>query len=250
MCEILFLNDPGGIKRDEAACLFDKGIVPASARNDDGFGYFTESRLYRSTVFEKECRDSFLSDAVGAKFIVVHLRSATSGGISLENTHPLQIGRWVMVHNGIVFGLGNKKMSDSVEFLIEFSKKKGTVLERLRILMKEVNGTFSFFLYEFPRRLFYFKNSGTQFIFAKFHDAVLGASKKECIKPIGSQGGGFFCDPKLYRAPEAGKLLAIDFEAGRITSAGKVEEFSPQKTFYFPSHLKNLYYSQEAYYDE
>ena len=39
---------------------------------------------------------------VYAKTVVAHVRRATVGGTSLENTHPFHHGRWIFAHNGTV----------------------------------------------------------------------------------------------------------------------------------------------------
>ncbi|MBJ3763714.1 class II glutamine amidotransferase [Maribius pontilimi] len=41
---------------------------------------------------------------VYAKTVVAHVRRATVGGTSLQNTHPFQHGRWIFAHNGTVPG--------------------------------------------------------------------------------------------------------------------------------------------------
>ncbi len=39
---------------------------------------------------------------VYAKTVVAHVRRATVGGTSLENTHPFDHGRWIFAHNGTI----------------------------------------------------------------------------------------------------------------------------------------------------
>lgn len=39
---------------------------------------------------------------VYAQTVVAHVRRATVGGVSLENTHPFHHGRWIFAHNGTV----------------------------------------------------------------------------------------------------------------------------------------------------
>ncbi|NNE51737.1 MAG: class II glutamine amidotransferase [Sulfitobacter sp.] len=39
---------------------------------------------------------------VYAKTVVAHVRRATVGGTSIENTHPFHHGRWIFAHNGTV----------------------------------------------------------------------------------------------------------------------------------------------------
>lgn len=52
-----------------------------------------------------------------ARTVVAHVRRATVGGTSIENTHPFQHGRWIFAHNGTIpnFGQVRMKMLDHID---------------------------------------------------------------------------------------------------------------------------------------
>ncbi|HVM44673.1 MAG TPA: class II glutamine amidotransferase [Candidatus Thermoplasmatota archaeon] len=45
--------------------------------------------------------------------LLAHVRKASAGAVSVENTHPFTSGRWAFCHNGTVFGLASPGESDS-----------------------------------------------------------------------------------------------------------------------------------------
>lgn len=64
---------------------------------------------------------------VYARTVVAHVRRATVGGTSIENTHPFHHGRWIFAHNGTVpnFDQVRAKMLDHIDPLHR-SEIKGT----------------------------------------------------------------------------------------------------------------------------
>lgn len=46
-----------------------------------------------------------VASAVSARAIIAHVRTATVGGITVENTHPFDYGPWVFAHNGTIGGI-------------------------------------------------------------------------------------------------------------------------------------------------
>lgn len=54
---------------------------------------------------------------VYARTVVAHVRRATVGGTSIENTHPFHHGRWIFAHNGTVpnFDQVRMKMLDHID---------------------------------------------------------------------------------------------------------------------------------------
>ncbi len=64
---------------------------------------------------------------VYARTVVAHVRRATVGGTSIENTHPFHHGRWIFAHNGTIpnFDQVRAKMLDHIDPLHR-SEIKGT----------------------------------------------------------------------------------------------------------------------------
>ncbi|MFQ3675205.1 MAG: class II glutamine amidotransferase [Endomicrobiia bacterium] len=58
------------------------------------FRVLSEKKLYEKTIDKVMLSNS--------KFTIVHFRKASSGNISLENTHPFLHGEWIFAHNGTV----------------------------------------------------------------------------------------------------------------------------------------------------
>ena len=50
-----------------------------------------------------------VSGLVASETVVAHLRKATSGSLSVLNTHPFQYGKWVFAHNGNIKDLSKHR---------------------------------------------------------------------------------------------------------------------------------------------
>lgn len=107
MCRFL------GVRGDEAAVhAFLQGPVPErfqerSRRHTAGWGIAayddgTPARI-RKPVWVRE-DTTFLPRLrrVRSRAVLVHVRRATRGAITLENTHPFVHGRWAFAHNGTI----------------------------------------------------------------------------------------------------------------------------------------------------
>lgn len=79
-------------------------------QNDDGAGIIYEtSKGYRALkgIMKLDDLEQAL-DLIGNAETVVHLRMATHGKATKENTHPFKTGKHsYLVHNGILHGLGS-----------------------------------------------------------------------------------------------------------------------------------------------
>jgi glutamine amidotransferase len=63
-----------------------------------------------------------VGDFVRSPTVVAHVRKASVGGLSLENTHPFLLGRWTFVHNGTVPAW--EKVRPHLEALLEPSLRR------------------------------------------------------------------------------------------------------------------------------
>jgi glutamine amidotransferase len=59
-------------------------------------------------AFEDEDFES-LCQYISSETVVAHVRKASVGGLTLENTHPFEYGPWVMAHNGTVPGFAEMR---------------------------------------------------------------------------------------------------------------------------------------------
>lgn len=59
-------------------------------------------------AFEDEDFEN-LCQFISSETVVAHVRKASVGGLTLENTHPFEYGPWVMAHNGTVPGFAEMR---------------------------------------------------------------------------------------------------------------------------------------------
>jgi glutamine amidotransferase len=113
MCRLYGLraNEPTKV---ECSLVYAQNALMMQSRADlggsshsDGWGIgFYENSL--PTIERRELaayRDLFFSataERVYSKTVVAHVRNATVGGASLDNTHPFTHHRWTFAHNGTV----------------------------------------------------------------------------------------------------------------------------------------------------
>jgi predicted glutamine amidotransferase len=70
-----------------------------------GIGWYVDGRpVLRRGVLPAHSDDAFAHAAAAARSTVVlaHVRDASIGAVTAENTHPFQHGRWLFAHNGTV----------------------------------------------------------------------------------------------------------------------------------------------------
>lgn len=72
-----------------------------------GIGYYegaSPKTERRNTAAYQDLHFSITAERMYARTVLAHVRRATIGGASLENTHPFVYGRWSFAHNGTVHG--------------------------------------------------------------------------------------------------------------------------------------------------
>jgi len=97
-----------------------------------------EADASRSTGYLEACRRL---EALGGGILLVHLRRASRGAKTHENTPPLIDGGWCFSHNGTIHGLGSDVKSDSREFfelILRHILGRRDVLRGLRAAVEEV----------------------------------------------------------------------------------------------------------------
>lgn len=109
MCELLGINvDP-----PTRAGVFFKAFTPRAEHNPSGWGigWFDESdqaRLVKEPLRAdvSELAAELASDPPRSSTFIVHVRAATVGELSLENTHPFTAtmdgATWIFAHNGTI----------------------------------------------------------------------------------------------------------------------------------------------------
>ena len=109
-------NEPTKV---ECALVLAQNSLMAQSREDhrgsdhsDGWGIaYYEDGLpeveRRATAAYDDLRFSLTAERVFARTVVAHVRKATVGLTSRENTHPYVFGRWSFAHNGTVVGFAD-----------------------------------------------------------------------------------------------------------------------------------------------
>ena len=94
---------PEGVAR--AVLLAENALRVQSREHPDGWGVAwyvagapTVVRSLEPAHADASFEDAF--EAAQSQAVIAHVRKASVGGITLENTHPFEHGRWVFVHNG------------------------------------------------------------------------------------------------------------------------------------------------------
>jgi glutamine amidotransferase len=96
-----------GLVRAPNALLRQSCCDAAGECHRDGWGIaFFQGRepvVERGTApASEEARFRAVAEAICARTVVAHIRAASVGGASLENTHPFTHGCWLFAHNGTV----------------------------------------------------------------------------------------------------------------------------------------------------
>jgi predicted glutamine amidotransferase len=87
----------------------DNALLRQSERNPDGWGvaYFIAGAPHLVKSVSSAIDDHLfrrVSGVVSSETVLAHIRKATTGNLSILNTHPFQYGRWVFAHNGNIKG--------------------------------------------------------------------------------------------------------------------------------------------------
>ncbi len=113
MCRLyaMHANEP---TRVECGLVKSQNALMAQSRSDmqgyaHGHGWGVADYPNGVPMIEKQVWAAFHGEhfsrkaaRVYAKTVVAHVRRATVGGTSIENTHPFNHGRWIFAHNGTV----------------------------------------------------------------------------------------------------------------------------------------------------
>ncbi len=91
------------------ALMVQSRVDLAGSNNADGWGIATyqDGRpvvTKKTTAAFSDQHFSSAAEGVYSNVIIAHVRKATVGRISLENTHPFVYGHWTFAHNGTVTG--------------------------------------------------------------------------------------------------------------------------------------------------
>jgi len=143
--------------------------------NDDGEGFFNEKYKVKTSVEKIIYKGNH-------SMLVTHQRYSTSGKVP-EMTQPLENEDFIIVHNGMFYGLGREKKSDTAQYLFELSKeykKTGDLLEALKTLNYRTDGYYSVVIYnKADKSLTYYKSYQSDMFMVQTDDYLLMSTSKQ-----------------------------------------------------------------------
>ena len=111
MCRLFLFTSRVSLKVQRSLVKAENALQTQSREHPHGWGiayYLTgESEPHRTRSIESAHTDDRferVSEFLTSNAVVAHVRKATVGDLSLENTHPFQYGDWIFCHNGTLFG--------------------------------------------------------------------------------------------------------------------------------------------------
>lgn len=174
MCEISFLYAlESKLGNDEMNEMFSM-MLSGSEINHDGWGIFMSNTKFAKAPekFSVEASNGVKKLCNGSThFAVGHVRNATHGATTGDNTHPIIFKDIMLAHNGVIsnemelrqkYNIPRTPQVDSYVIawmLNHFSHKLNDWEEVVKMVSKELKGSYSVFFYlKTEKRLFYFRN--------------------------------------------------------------------------------------------
>lgn len=107
MCRLFGQHANPGFDLCAPLCSAENALRFQSHKHPHGWGigwYAAGSPVVRKGILPAHADESFVAAATAARSAVViaHVRDASIGAVSPDNTHPFQHGRWLLAHNGTV----------------------------------------------------------------------------------------------------------------------------------------------------
>jgi predicted glutamine amidotransferase len=164
MCNLNILRSKKGKLLGKAiSCINTMGYM-SSLHNKDGSGMIARAPTGEISISHNH---KGRVRAIGEyDLVATHQRLSTSGHNG-KNTHPFTRKHFILMHNGIFYGLGDTKKSDTSKYcdLLE-DALEGTndLIKAIQEVHKDISGSFSILVYDRDKRRFlYYKNSMTSF---------------------------------------------------------------------------------------
>ena len=132
-----------------------KSLDKAQKHNSDGYGvaWYEDSHVKTYKTFNYNTFKGVVA-ALKQHTIVVHLRYATKGDKTFNNIHPFYVPSGVMFHNGTMYGLGSKEISDSQTLANTISECDYKFIEDIEPLIKP-------YIDDKINRLVFFEDNGS-----------------------------------------------------------------------------------------
>lgn len=193
-----------------------------SARGTDSYGIVNENGTFFKAV-NMDIRD-FVNDSrfkevvkKGTK-IFIHTRYATKGKINIENCQPFFNEKYVLCHNGQIYGYGDHEHSDTKELFQKLSK------ESMEKVIKEADGWLALLIYSKKDRKIYAYKESSPLVYAYDDRQNLYFASTEEYLNILSVLGIRFSDIKK---PKERELLKFS-ENGTLETTQKIAKIYPK----------------------
>lgn len=219
MCELfLQYSRSGSINEQTLAKLLTEAIEKGACRNSDGFGIFNEKGDIFKTDEQLGWKHYKTISALfeDSKWIVLHLRMATTGSVKEQNAHPFEHNGNVLAHNGVTYPPTEYEddRPDSYHILREIhQQKEGNTVKGIQDAMSKISGSVSIFLKDYKGKLYYFRD-GKPFTFAYKPETeeILGATVGRRLSDMESDEEGEldFFSSKMTKQPKEGRIFKID----------------------------------------
>jgi len=180
MCNINLIYKKDKVKTAKTVDIMNKMSFYSFLSNRDGEGFIdSDLKIHKS--------DKKLYLTGEDYFIVGHQRLSTSG--SKDMLHPHESDNFLMMHNGIFYGISDKNNSDSRIYLNKLEEKyvllNYDIKKALTEIHKEINGSYSIVLYEKKNnRWLYYKNNKTSFYMFNSKNYMIASTKKENVDMV------------------------------------------------------------------
>ncbi len=106
MCRLFGLYANKNVNVNFSFYKADKSLIKQSYENPSGWGIAWFDKKWNvckepRPLFQSYKAESIIKKAYG-RIIISHVRMATHGGETIENTHPWLYKNWVFAHNGVI----------------------------------------------------------------------------------------------------------------------------------------------------
>lgn len=240
MCNInLILNKKNKATYELAECMNTMSLY-SFVNNDDGEGYIGIRDNPTQASYAKSKKK--LKYTGMYKFLATHQRLSTSGH-TFENIHPHKADGFLLMHNGVMWGLEDTKRDFSksdtrvyTEMLEAEYKKDKNMVRAIKDTVEKVSGSYSILIMEEETgQLYYFKEDSTKMYIIENEDWLIMSTSFDNIKYAQFH---FNIDEKVFQI-KPNKIVAIGSYGTKI-----IGKFDAKKVYKYYGN----YYNEHEFY--